>query len=86
MKDALVGFCGCLKMRKVLSSMMSPRMQTITILHASIRARASKARVRMTHSPTKHATAEEEKMNERDQFVDQKDEAKKMLAVKQEEQ
>lgn len=86
MKDALVEFCGCLKMRKVLSSRMSPRMQTVTILHASIRARASMAWDRVTHSATKLATAEEEKMNERGQFVDQKDKAKKMLGVKQEEQ
>lgn len=75
MKDALLAFCGFLKMRKVLSSTIKPRMQTITILHASTRARAAMAWLRKTHSVIKHATAKEEKINERDQLMDQKDKA-----------
>lgn len=35
MKDALVGFCGCLKMRKVLVSRMTPMMQVTAMIHGS---------------------------------------------------
>lgn len=77
MKDALVVFCGCQKMRNVLSSTMTPRMQTITILHASILAREFRALVRITHNATKHAAEEEEKL---------KDKANKLTVKKQEEQ
>lgn len=73
MKDALVVFCGCLQMRKVLSSTMKPRMQTVVIAHGSIETRSSMARFRVTHRPTIQATAEEEKMNKRHQFAEQKD-------------
>lgn len=71
MKDALVAFCGCLQMRKMLTSRMKTRMETVTTLQASIRARASMAWLRVTQSATTHATAEKEKMNKRDQFVAQ---------------
>ena len=65
MKVALVVFCGCLKMRKVQSSTMTPRMQTTAILHASFLARESKALVRMTHNPMRDAPEEEEKLKDR---------------------
>lgn len=58
MKDALVAFCGCLQMSKVLTTTTRTRMQTITMLHASTRARASRAWVKVTHSATRHATEE----------------------------
>lgn len=80
MKDALLSFCGFLKMRKALSSTIKPRMQTITIHHASVRTSAFMAWLRITHSPTKHVTAEEEKMNESDYLMDQK--TKQLLANK----
>lgn len=67
MKDALVGFCGCRQMIRTMSSKMRAKMQTITMLHASIRARASRAWDRVTHSATTHATAENEKRNKKDQ-------------------
>lgn len=60
MKDALVAFCGCLQMRKVLISTMEARTQISTRLHGSILDTASKAWVRVTHSPTTHATVQRE--------------------------
>lgn len=81
MKDALLAFCGFLKMRKALSSTIKLRMQTITIHHASIRTRAFMAWLRVTHSPTKHVTAEEEKMNDSDHLMDQKGKANKSASV-----
>lgn len=58
MKVALVGFCGFLKIRKVLISRRTPKRQTTAMLHASALASASSAWVKRTHSATKHATAE----------------------------
>lgn len=60
MKDALEVFCGCLQMRKVLSSTKEARAQTTTRLHASKLARASKASVRVTHSAVTHITEEKD--------------------------
>lgn len=56
MKDALVGFCGCLKMRKVLISRMTPIMQVTTMIQGSFAFRAVNPLLRMTHSPIKHTT------------------------------
>lgn len=61
MKDALVGFCGCLKMRKVLSSRMTPMMQVTTMIQGSFALRAGKPWVKMTQSPIKHTTEEKER-------------------------
>lgn len=53
-------------MRKTMNSRMTARMLTSTILHTSVRARASKAWVRMIHRATKHTTGKEKmRMNER---------------------
>lgn len=61
MKDALVGFCGCLKMRKVLASRMTPMMQVTAMIHGSFSFRAVNPLVKMTQSPIKHTTGEKER-------------------------
>lgn len=61
MKDALVGFCGCLKMRKVLISRMTPMMQVTTMIQGSFAFRAVNPFVKMTDSPIKHTTGKKEK-------------------------
>lgn len=77
MKDALLEFCGCLQMKKIIINRRQTRTQTSTKLHGSIRDRAPMARPSVTHNAITHATADKEKVNERDQFQTTKAEQSK---------